>query len=207
MGDASSQSDNTLRVNFQTLPVSRRNDAECCLFDNNEWTFRDGFRTPRTTSIGPWRSCPAPSRRELTRTGIQLRRPGRPSTPDTCSSHRFAFSMKTAKPGVATFVRRQVQLSIRPMAAIWRPAHNGDIPPAAFETLHCAHMPGPTTSSHTNPDLTPKTGRFDQTCRHARHEDLATMTDHHHPCRPVQRRTEIVLVALLDLTGGDATRR
>ena len=26
-----------------------------------EWTIRDGFRTPRTTSVGPWRSCPAPS--------------------------------------------------------------------------------------------------------------------------------------------------
>lgn len=110
--------------------------------------------------------------------------------------------MKTANPGVATSVRRQAQ------SAQWPPSGdlptNGDTPSAEFETLHCAHTPGPTTSPHTNPDLTPKTGRFDQTCRHARHEDLATMTDRYHPCRPVQRRTEIVLAALLDLTGGDA---
>ena len=207
MGDASSQSDNTLRVNFQTLPVSRRNDAECCLFDNNEWTFRDGFRTPRTTSIGPWRSCPAPSRRELTRTGIQLRRPGRPSTPDTCSSHRFAFSMKTAKPGVATFVRRQVQLSIRPMAAIWRPAHQWRDPTSrvrdpplrsyAGPNNKFPHQPGPDAKDRPiRPDLPPR-----QTRGSGHHDRPPSPVP---PCSTPDRK---VLAALLDLTGGDATRR
>ena len=66
---------------FQTLPLSRENTAGRRETNNDEWTIRDGFRTPRTTSVEPWRSCPAD------------RQPSK-----TCSPRCFSLSMTIAEP-------------------------------------------------------------------------------------------------------------
>lgn len=42
----------SLRLVFQTLPLTRGNAADRCDFHNNEWTFGDGFQFLRDLGIG-----------------------------------------------------------------------------------------------------------------------------------------------------------